>query len=94
MEGRADMNTATATASRIVIPYESKAGQEAFAIFCKIAQRLYRNATTAADAFIAAEYPGAETVKAEHAEGTYRRTVRTADGERRIIVYDYQSRVV
>lgn len=96
MEGRADMNTSTATAGtgNIVIPYGSKAGAEAFAIFYRIAQRLHGEATAAADAFIAATYPGAETVKAEHAGGMYRRTVRTVDGGRRVIVYDYQSREV
>ena len=88
------MTATTAGTGKIVIPYGSKAGQEAFDIFRRIAQRLCREAKDATDAFIAATYPEAETVKAEHAGGMYRRTVRTADGERRVIVYDYQSREV
>ena len=77
-----------------MIPYGSKAGQEAFNIFRKIAQRLCREATEATDAYIAATYPDGETVGAEHADGLYQRTVRTAAGESRTILYDYQSREI
>lgn len=85
--------TATGTGN-IVIPYGSKAGQEAFNIFCKIAQRLCVEAKDATDAFIAATYPDGETVKAEHADGTYQRTVRTATGESRTILYNYQTKEI
>lgn len=88
------MNTATADTGNIVISYGSRAGQEALDIFCKTAQRLCREATAAADAFIAATCPEAETVKAEDAGGMYHRTVRTADGERLVIVCDCQSMAV
>lgn len=88
------MTASTAGTGNIVIPYGSKAGQEAFDIFRKIAQRLCREAKDATDAFIAATYPDGETVKAEHADGVYRRTVRTAAGESRTILYDYQSREI
>ena len=88
------MTATTAGTGKIVIPYGSKAGQEAFNIFRKIAQRLCREATEATDAYIAATYPDGETVGAEHADGLYQRTVRTAAGESRTILYNYQTKEI
>lgn len=86
--------TATRTGERIVIPYGSKAGQEAFDIFCKIAQRLHAEAEAEADRYITGTFPGSDTIKNEHANGGYQRTIHTQGGEEIVVRYDYRTKTI
>lgn len=86
--------TATRAGEQIVIPYGSKAGQEAFAVFYRIAQRLHAEAEAAADSYIAEAYPGSETVRTEHASGGYQRTIHTPDREEIVVRYDYRTKAI
>lgn len=85
---------AAGTRESIVIPYGSKAGQEAFSIFYKIAQRLHAEAEAEADRYIAEAYPGSETLRTEHANGGYQRRIHTPDGEEITVRYDYRTKTI
>lgn len=86
--------TATRTGEQIVIPYGSKAGQEAFSIFYRIAQRLHAEAEAEADRYIAEAYPGSDTLRKEHANGGYQRTIHTPDGGEVTVRYDYRTKTI
>lgn len=85
---------AAETGEKIVIPYESKAGQEAFEIFYRIAKRLHSEAKAETDRYIADTYPGSKTIRTEHADGGYQRTVITPEWEEILVRYDYRTKTI
>ncbi len=58
------------------IPADSKAGELAFEIVQRIAERLWTQAQDATGEYIAAEFPGSATTREWHAEGRYHREIR------------------
>lgn len=77
----------------MTIPYNA-AGQQAFEVFRRVAEKLYAAAVDAADEWMAQNCPDGETVSERHEDGQYRRTVRTADGTEATIRYDYRTKGV
>lgn len=75
------------------IPY-SDAGQQAFDVFRKVAEKLYAAAQDAADEWMALNCPDGEILAERHKDGQYRRTVRTAEGAERTVCYDYRKKEV
>ena len=81
------------TVKTTTIPY-NPAGQAAFDVFRRIAERLYAGAQAAVDAYIAANYPHSTALGERHADGQYQRTVTTSAGETRTIRYDYRTKTI
>lgn len=75
------------------IPYNT-AGQQAFDVFRRVAEKLYTAAQDAVDEWMAQNCPDGEILGERHLNGQYQRTVRTADGEDRTICYDYRTKEV
>lgn len=75
------------------IPYNT-AGQQAFDVFRKVAEKLYTAAQEAVDEWMAQNCPAGEIIREQHADGQYQRTVRKPDGEEKIIRYDYRTKEV
>lgn len=75
------------------IPYNA-AGQQAFEVFRRVAEKLYAAAQDAVDKWVAQNCPQVETIGERHSEGRYQRLVRTADGLDQTISYDYITKEV
>ncbi len=77
----------------MTIPY-NEAGQRAFDVFYRIAEKLYANAQAATSEYIAQHFPACQTVAETHADGKYRRTVQTAVGRTHTVSYDYRTKTI
>ena len=77
----------------MTIPY-NEAGQRAFDIFYRIAARLYAEAQAAVDIFTAETCPESRTLGEEHGNGKYQRRIRTRNGEKHTISYDYAEKTI
>lgn len=77
----------------IIIPY-NEAGQQAFDVFFRVAAKLYADAQTAVNEYIAQSIQTCKTVSERHEDGQYRRTVQTADGRTQTVSYDYQTKAI
>ncbi len=77
----------------MTIPY-NEAGQKAFDVFCRIAEKLYANAQAATSEYIAQHLPVCQTVAECHEDGKYRRTVQTAEGMTHTVSYDYRTETI
>ncbi len=77
----------------MTIPY-NEAGKRAFDVFCRIAEKLYANAQAATSEYIAQHLPACQAVAECHADGKYRRTVRTAEGGMCTVSYDYRTKTI
>lgn len=75
------------------IPYNT-AGQQAFDVFRRVAEKLYTAAQDAVDEWMAQNCPDAETLGERHEDGKYKRTVRTGDGADWTVCYDYRTKEV
>ena len=76
-----------------MIPYNT-AGQQAFDVFCRVAEKLYKAAQESVDEWIAQNCPDSEIIGERHEDGKYQRTVRTADGADQTISYNYRTKEV
>ena len=77
----------------IEIPYND-AGQRAFEVIKKIAERICETGQKAMDDFIGENFPGAKTISERCDSGKYLRTVKTTDKRRLVIAYDYRAKTV
>lgn len=78
---------------QIVIPYGHPAGERAYEILQKIAERLWEQAQTETDAFIAKNFRNAKTMREWIESEEYRREIKA---NRRVCVvsYNFRSKVV
>lgn len=77
----------------MTIPY-NKAGQVAFDVFYRIAEKLYAGAQAATSEYIAQHFPESRTLEESHADGKYRRVIRTEGGEDMAVSYDYRTKEI
>ena len=77
----------------MTIPYK-EAAQSADDVFNRVAEKLYASAQAATSEYIAQHLPACETVAETHADGKYRRTVRTAAGKTHTVSYDYRTKSI
>lgn len=74
---------------QIVIPYGHPAGERAYEILQKIAERLWEQAQTETDAFIAENFRNAKTTREWTENEEYRREIKA---NRRVCVVSYNFR--
>ena len=75
----------------MTIPY-NEAGKAAFDVFRRIAERLYTTARAAVDDYTAENFPHSTQHSERHADGQYKRTIRTSEGKTVTVCYDYRKR--
>ena len=75
------------------IPYNA-AGKQAFEVFRKVAEKLYKAARDAVDEWMVQNCPDGEILGERHADGKYQRMIRTSDGLGHTICYDYRKKEV
>ncbi len=91
------MTTVAGTSTeKILIPYGSRAGQEAFNILYKIAKRINTEAKTATSKYVIDHFPGSETVQMTHdkIEHKFHRIIRMPSGKERTLIYDYKEKTI
>lgn len=75
------------------IPVGNKAGERAYEIMQKIAERLWTEAQNETAAFIESSYPRAKTTREWYESGRYHREIKNG-GRRFVITYDYREKAV
>ncbi len=79
--------------SQIVIPYGNPAGERAYEIMKKIAERLWDQAQEATAAFVEENFPFATTIREWVENEEYRREIK-ADRQTYIISYGFREKTV
>jgi hypothetical protein len=77
-----------------VILHDNTTGRLIYDTFLSLAKKMWAAGKEATGDFAAANFPDCKLVKNEYANRTFRRTIKTTDGEHALIIYDYIAKTI